>query len=124
MAVVGNNLIVYRDGVAIAGTRSNEVSASGGLTETASSTSGTWRSYLPDRKEWSVSVGYLVGSESGVADLLSVGNTYTLLFKGDNAQGVTGQAIMTECRITATIGTLVVGSFSFKGNGPLSAETI
>lgn len=124
MAVVGNNLIVYRDGVAIAGTRSNEVGASGGLTETASSTSGTWMSYLPDRKEWSVSVGYLVGSEAGVSDLLSVGNTYTMLFKGDNAQGVTGQAIMTECRITATIGTLVIGSFSFKGNGPLSDETI
>lgn len=123
MAVVGNNIIVYRGGVAIAGTRSNEVGASADMIETASPTSGEWRSYRAGRKEWSVSVGYLVGSEAGVADLLTIGTEYTLAFKGGSDAGVTGTAILTECRISATIGTLVTGSFSFRGNGALAAST-
>lgn len=123
MAIVGNNLIVYRGGVAIAGTRSNEVGTSADTIETASPTSGVWRTYLAGRKEWTVNVGYLVGRESGVADLLTVGTEYTLLFKGGNDAGVTGSAILTDCRISATIGTLVTGSFSFKGNGALTTAS-
>lgn len=120
MAVVGNNVIVYRDGVAIAGTRSNEVGAIAEMFETASPVSGDWKTRRKGRKDWSLNVGYLVVSEAGVADLLTIGTEYTLLFKGENDPGVTGKALLHECRISATIGTLVTGSFSFKGNGALT----
>lgn len=119
MAVVGNNVIVYRDGVAIAGTRSNEVGAIADMIETASPVSGDWKTRRKGRKDWSLNVGYLVISEAGVADLLTIGTEYTLLFKGENDPGVTGKALLQECRFSANLGTLMVGSFSFVGNGPI-----
>lgn len=131
MALLGNDLIVYKDGVAIAGTRSNEAQSSADTIETASPTSGEWRTFLAGRKDWSVNVGYLVMDDSvlgvpygsGVRDLLKVGTSYTLKFKERNAadgDGVSGTAILTNCVISATIGSLVTGSFSFKGTGELS----
>lgn len=123
MAVVGNNVIVYREGVAIAGTRSNEVGSIAEMLDTASPVSGDWKTRRKGRKDWSLNVGYLVVSEAGVADLLTIGTEYTLLFKGDNDPGVTGKALLQECRVTGNLGTLMVGSFSFVGNGALSAGT-
>lgn len=122
MAVLGNKIIVYRDGVAIAGTRSNDVGTLADDIPTASRDTGDWQTRLPGRKDWSVNVGFLVLSEAGIEALLSIGTEYTLVFRGASG-GVTGKALMTECRITANLGTLVAGSFAFKGNGAMSLNT-
>jgi len=126
MAVLGNDIIVFKDGVAIAGTRSNEAQSSAETIETASPDDGKWRTFLPGRKEWSINVGYLVLTDAGVKDLLLVGGVYTLKFQGKSAadtDGVTGTAIMTDCHIAAQMGSLVTGSFAFKGTGPLVNPT-
>ena len=131
MAKNGNNIIVYSGGTAIAGTRSSEVQSGSELIEVSSPTQGTWRQYIAGRKEWSVTVGFLVLSDSalaisnktGVQDLLQVGNTFMLKIKERNAadsDGVTGSAILKTCKITMTRGNLVQGSFQFTGNGTLS----
>lgn len=119
----GNNIIVYQNGTAIAGAKSAEISTSAGTIEVASATSGQWREFIAGRKEWSLSCGYLITANSGVRDLLTVGSSYTIKVKARDAAdntGVTGTAILTQCKITATRGNLVQGSFQFQGTGALS----
>lgn len=123
MALLGNNILIYRSGTAIAGTISNEIQSEADLIEISSPTSGQWKEYIKGRKSWSINVSYLVLAYNGVRELLNVGTTYTLKFRGRNqsdSTGVTGTAILKTCKITATKGNLVQGSFQFVGTGALS----
>ena len=121
MAINGNNIIVYQGSTAIAGTRSNEIETDCEVIEISSSTQGEWREYIKGRKEWGVTTSFLVAGVADVTTLLNIGTTYTLVFKGRNEEsGVSGSAILTKCRITATRFNLVQGSFTFKGVGSLS----
>ena len=54
--------------------------------------------------------------------LLSIGSTYTLQMQVDGfaADRLSGQALCKQSRATATQGSLMSGSFQFKGSGPLS----
>ena len=118
----GNNIIVYWNGTAIAAVKSNSIKTKADTIETASPTNGEWKTHIAGRKEWQISVSYLILTDNGVRDLLKTGNTYTIKMKGRNAAdstGVTGTATLTNCDITATRGNLVTGSFQFVGNGPL-----
>lgn len=124
MALKGNNLLVFLNGTAIAGATVGDAQASIDLLEIGSPlANGQWKQFLTRRKYWNVNVSYLVLQNTGVRDLLSVGTTYTLKFRerssSDNT-GVSGQAILKVCRITAQKGNLVQGSFQFQGNGQLS----
>ena len=115
----GNNILVYLDGTAIAGLRSNELQTEADVVEIASPTTGAWRSHIAGRKEWSVSAGWLVTVHTDIAKALSVGTSYTLRFGFRDGSGLSGSAILTTCNITATRGNLVQGSFQFKGCGAL-----
>jgi hypothetical protein len=58
-------------------------------------------------------------------NLLRVGETYEISFapqSGATGIGVTGYAILKTCRITATLGNLIQGSFQFVGVGALDAS--
>lgn len=123
MATNGNDIIVYRDGTAIAATRSADLPAECNMIEVSSPNSAQWREYIPGRKGWTLTVTWLVVAETDVRALLNVGTSYTLKFKGrsaTDAQGVTGTAILKTCRITATRGNVVQGSFAFQGSGALT----
>lgn len=122
MAINGNTLFIATgtSTVPIAGTRSNEIQVNGELIEISSPTQGSWREFITDRKDWSVTVGWLVLANMDVQKLLDVGTSYTLKFCTTDTAYLTGTAIMTNCKITATRGSLVQGSFTFKGNGALS----
>lgn len=118
----GNDIIVYQNGTAIAAVKTSGVKSGADTIETASATDGQWRQYITGRKEWSISVGYLILANSGVRDLLKVGTTYTLKIKGRGAAdstGVTGTAILSACDIQLDRGKLVSGNFQFKGTGAL-----
>jgi predicted secreted protein len=117
--------------VAIAAVKTDEIQSGAELLEISSPSQGAWKQFITARKEWSVNVGYLVISDSalqianatGIQDLLQVGNTFTLKVCGRNdadTTGLTGNAILKTCKITASIGNLVQGSFSFVGTGALS----
>lgn len=124
MALNGNNILVYRDGSAIAGTKSNEIQTQCEAVEISSPDSGAWRKYIAGRKQWSVSVGFLVSSNASVlSQLLNIGSTYTLrIFERDyqNSRYVTGTAMLRTCKITATKGNLCQGSFEFVGVSALT----
>lgn len=123
MAINGNNVLIYRNGTAIAGTISNEIQTGAELIEISSPTSGQWKEYIAGRKSWSVNVSYLILANNGVRDLLNVGSSYTLKIRGRNATdatGVVGTGILKSCKITATKGNLVQGSFTFQGTSSLT----
>lgn len=125
MAINGNTLFIATgtSTAPIAGTRSNEILVDGELIEVSSPTQGQWREYITGRREWSVTVGWLVLTNAAVQKLLYVNQSYTLKFRTTGTAYLTGTAIMTNCKISATRGSLVQGSFTFKGTGPLTAVT-
>ncbi len=123
MAINGNNVLIYRNGTAIAGTISNEIQTGAELIEISSPTSGQWKEYIAGRKSWSVNVSYLILANNGVRNLLNVGSLYILKIRGRNATdatGVVGTGILKSCKITATRGNLVQGSFTFQGTSSLT----
>ena len=131
MATNGNNIFVYAGTHLIAGTRSNDFETNCDLQEISSPGQGEWRQYIKGRKDWSVTVNYLVAPDTsalsisgctGLKDLLQVGNTFTLKIykRGSSTVVLQGDAILSSCKITATRGNLIQGSFQFTGNGSLS----
>ena len=117
----GNNILVLTGGTVIAGTKTNEVQTECETTEISSPSVGDWRSYMAGRKSWSIQVSFLLSAASNIRQLLNVGTTYTLVIRDrNNTSSVTGTAILNTCKITATRGNLVQGSFSFLGTGALS----
>lgn len=122
MAFNGNNILVYRNGTAIAGSKSSELITSAGKIEISSATESMWREFIADRKEWSISLNYLVVGESGITDVLKAGNTYTIKIADRNEDYILqGYALCTICKQTYTRGSLVQGSFQFQGTGELEA---
>ena len=117
----GNNILIFLNGTAIAGTKSNEVETDCETIEISSPSVADWRTYMAGRKSWTVQTSFLVTAAGNIRQLLNVGTTYTLVFRDrDNTSSVTGAAILTTCKITATRGSLVQGSFAFQGTGTLS----
>ena len=121
MAQLGNNILVYLNGTAIAGTKSNEIQTECDMIEVTNQNSAQWRQYLAGRKNWSVSTGFLVLAASDTKKLLNVGTTYTLRFRDRAGTSILqGQAIMKQCKISAARGSLATGSFTFQGSGELA----
>ena len=123
MAVLGNNVIVYMNGTAIAGTKSDELQVDCNTIPVASATDQDWEHAITGRKKWSLSVGWLVLANADVRKVLLAGSSVTIKIKGRGAadsSGVTGSAILKTCKISAVRGNLATGSFAFVGNGPLT----
>ena len=123
MAVLGNNIIVYMNGQAIAGTKSDEIQVESDTIEVASETDQDWVHRIDGRKSWSLNVGWLVLANQDVRKVLLADSVVTIKIKGrgdTDANGVTGSAILKTVKITATRGNLAQGSFAFIGNGPLT----
>ena len=123
MAILGNNIIVYMGGTAIAGTKSDELKVDCETIKIASATNQDWEHIIAGRKSWSLNVSWLVLANTDVRKALLVGSTVTIKFKGRNAtdaNGLSGSAIIKTCKITAIRGNLAQGSFTFAGNGPLT----
>lgn len=122
MAVLGNNIIVFMNGQAIAGTKSDEIQVDSETIEIASATDQAWVHLIAGRKSWSLTVGWLVLANQDVRKVLLAGSVVTIKIKGrgdSDSNGVTGSAILKTVKVTATRGNLAQGSFAFVGNGPL-----
>lgn len=107
----------------IGGAKSCELNNGCDIIEVTSSSSATAKKFLAGRKEWSVSLGYLVTNVT--THTLAVGTEYTLYFghRDGSAIGTTfvkGQAILKTCKITANRGNLIQGSLVFQGSGDLT----
>ncbi len=120
MAQLGNNILVYLNGTAIAGTRSNKIQTECEMMEVTNPGSAEWKLFHAGRKQWAVNVGFLVLASTDARKALNIGTTYTLQFR--DRQGtvlLSGQAIMKQCEIDYVRGNLATGSFSFQGSGEL-----
>ena len=123
MAINGNNILIYINGAAVAGTKSNEVQSNRELIEIASPTSGEWREFIAGRKDWGFTVSWLVSSHQDIEQLLLDAEVVTVRILGrGQSLGLTGRAIVQSCKMTFTRGNLAQGSLQLKGSGPLTAE--
>lgn len=124
MAVLGQTLFIASGSntTPIAATKTDEIQVGCDTIEISDPTQGEWKRFINGRKEWSVTVGWLVTTNTDVQQLLNAGNSYTLKFRSKSTVYLTGQAIMTQCKITATKGSLIQGSFVFQGNGSLATS--
>lgn len=122
MAENGNNIIVYMGGTAIAATKSDEIQVDGETIEIASATEQDWKCHIAGRRSWTLNVNWLVSAVTDIRKVLLVNSRVQLKIKGRNAtdaQGVTGYALISNCNIRMTRGSLAVGSFQFVGDGAL-----
>lgn len=120
MAINGAMIIVKRDGLAIAGSRSHEIQVDSDTIEISSQEGGGWRHFVAGRRSWSLTVNYLVVNNGGTRDVLSTGfESEIVIGDRDDRNKIGGKAILKTCKQTCTIGNLVQGTFQFVGTGEL-----
>ena len=111
--MTGKDIIVVlsQNGTALASTtvRSQDIQTAADTIEKSSSTQQDWKEFITGRKEWSITVNYLMLAASKITDLLYVGQTFDVTVKNVTASGVTptavtGKAIMTTVKQVATVG--------------------
>ena len=121
MAQLGNNILVFLNGTAIAGTKTNEIQTDCEMLEITNMSSADWRQFMAGRKQWTVSTNFLVMASADVTKLLNIGTTYTLQFRDRSGSVIIqGQAILKTCKMNTPKGSLATGSFSFQGSGELA----
>jgi len=119
----GRNLIIYLDGEPIAAAKSCTISMSIGDIEAANDADGKAKVSIPTQKEWTVRCQVLVTSLIG--HMADIGDTVRLSMvvcdweKNLTTDRLTGDAILTSANVTASVGNLVQGNFSFKGTESL-----
>lgn len=120
----GNDLIISADGAALAASKSCSIDMEVDTKEVALAGAGSSKSYIAGRASWSITTNHLVGDTGKVEDMLRrVGKVFELSVNmrsvPPDAESMRGMAICTQCKITATRGSLIQGSFTWKGTGPL-----
>ena len=124
MHLQGNNLIIYVDGVAVAAAKSCTVTMEVGSIDTAGS--GRTKASMPTVKDWSVKTSVLVTSLNGHFALnWKVRLSVAVVDGGEiTTDRMTGEAIVTNANVSAAVGNLVQGNFSFKGSGALERPRV
>lgn len=124
MHLHGNNLIIYVDGVAVAAAKSCTVTMEVGSIDTAGS--GRTKASMPTVKDWSVKTSVLVTSLNGHFALSGKVRLSVVVVDGGEitTDRMTGEAIVTSANVSAAVGNLVQGSFSFKGTGALERPRV
>ena len=124
MHLQGNNLIIYVDGVAVAAAKSCTVTMEVGSIDTAGS--GRTKASMPTVKDWSVKTSVLVTSLNGHFALSGKVRLSVAVVDGGEitTDRMTGEAIVTSANVSAAVGNLVQGNFSFKGTGVLERPRV
>ena len=124
MHLQGNNLIIYVDGVEVAAAKSCTVTMEVGSIDTAGS--GRTKASMPTVKDWSVKTSVLVTSLNGHFALNGKVRLSVAVVDGGEitTDRMTGEAIVTNANVSAAVGNLVQGNFSFKGSGALERPRV
>lgn len=122
MAVIhGKYVQIYAgSSLVISAAKSCTIRKNADTIETASSNSGTARTFVAGRTSWSVELNHLVTYDDNKGGIPKVGNQYSLVIKVGTTTILSGSAICTEATITATKGAISQGSIKFQGTGALS----
>lgn len=118
----GKYITIEYGGSTIAGVTADRLNVSSDEIEKASATSSRWKEFLAGRKEWGINSDCLVTAPSAIGtNAMMVGNTYNIWIWGPNHTPLLrGTVICTEYTEDFRQGSLVKGSFRFRGTGPLS----
>ena len=117
--LLGNTIIIKLNGEAIAAQSGGKISTDCETIDTASPNSGSWKTRLAGRKDWSLSCSWFVVSSAALkTHALRVGIVYTITVT-DGTTTMTGSAICKHCEADFNMSNLVKGSFVFEGNGAL-----
>ena len=120
----GNNIIITKNGTAIAAVKAHEIQSGCQTIPISSATDGEWEHSMVGRKNWSVNVNYLVLAVSQLDGVLETGDVVTIVIKDRNAtKSVSGSAICIACKQSYSRGNIANGTFQFQGTGPLSSGT-
>lgn len=130
MILHGRNLLIMQhtqgttDTPVVACAKSCEVNTSCDTIEISSTNNNIWREYVSGRKDWSVTLSYIVTDDDFAPSMLRIGEKVTLRFteRGTGAL-LQGDAFIKTCKVVATTGNLTTGSFSFQGTGELAQVT-
>lgn len=112
----GKHLIIKKNGVLIAAQKSCDIDVRGEAIPVTSETNGDWQHHIAGKKSWTMTCNTLVTSLSDNVEM--VGQTITASC-GAGSDIISGSAIVTEWKLTGTIGNLAQAVASFLGSGPL-----
>ena len=122
MMIFGRDIKIFMDGVAIAAAKSCEISINVDTHNVATPDDTEWLRLKAERYEWSVQVSTLV---TEIRTRFNLGQMVTLTMAVCDANGMTtdrmtGSAYLKKSEITAQLGNLVQGGFTYQGIGPLT----
>ena len=121
MAQLGNNILVYLNGTAIAGTKVNEIQIECETIEITNTSSAQWRKFIAGRKTWTVSTSFLVMASADIKKVLESGTIFTLQIRDRQGSAILqGQAILKTSKMSFPKAALATGSISFQGIDELS----
>jgi len=118
MAIIhGGQLIVKKNGTAIAVQKSCDIDVRCAAVHVSSPSQGQWENNIAGRKSWSMTCNTLVTSIRSNVNM--VGQTVNISC-GVGNDTVSGTALITGWKVTGTIGNLAQAAASFVGSGPLA----
>lgn len=122
MMIFGRDIKIFMDGVAIAAAKSCEISINVDTHNVSTPADTEWLRLKTERYEWTVQVSTLV---TEVRTRFNLGQMVTLTMAVCDANGMTtdrmtGTSFIKKSEITAQLGNLVQGGFTFQGIGPLT----
>ena len=111
-----------------AATKSNEIGTRCGVIATSSPSSADWETCRADRSSWTFTINCLVVNNADIKKLLMAGQEYFITVysrsSGTTTSQLWGYALCTEAKFDLTEGSLAHGTFSFRGNGPLTDDAL
>ena len=120
--ILGKNLIVALDGVAVAGAKSCKLNLSQNFKEVCSPTEARVMEKIPTTYDWGISVDCLIPSSNlsvALTDKLIKGTKCFITFTDGSGQNRAGFVYVKNCDESGNVGSLATFSASFESSGAL-----
>ena len=120
--ILGKNLIVALDGVAVAGSKSCKLTVSQNFKEVCSPTEARVMEKIPTTYDWGISVDCLIPSSNlsvSLTDKLIKGTKCFITFTDGSGQNRAGFVYVKNCDEGGNVGSLATFSASFESSGAL-----
>ena len=124
--ILGKNLIVSLDGVAIAGAKSCQLEMTRQFLQTCSPTESQVLEKIPTTYDWSISCDGLIPASSltsGLEDKLIAGTKCFIIFTDSIGNNRAGFVYVKSCRQSGSVGSLATYSVAFESTGRLYKYT-
>lgn len=124
----GVDVLIKKDGVAIAGQRDATLSIKGDKIDTSTKTNAGWKTALTGLKEWSISleaVNYFGAAAAGQRALREAfldGDNVDIVFALGDEEVYVGEASITGLDISGPMSDVSMSSFTLDGAGALDVE--